>query len=107
MDPFRGPDRDTAKGAQARWSRDGKQIFYIALDEKMMAVPIHFDATGQRAEPGQPKPLFTTQVGGAIHSSNSPWQFDVAADGRFLMRNLTNEFNTSPITVIMNWKPRP
>jgi Tol biopolymer transport system component len=40
--PFPGPSGriqiSSAGGAQARWSRDGKQIFYIQPDKKLMEV---------------------------------------------------------------------
>jgi hypothetical protein len=33
-------------------------------------------------------------------------QYDVAADGRFLINVNTDEANTSPITIIQNWQPK-
>jgi len=46
-----------------------------------------------------------TRVGGALtHLFN--WQYDVAPDGqRFLMNTIIEEA-PSPITVILNWKPK-
>ncbi len=41
-------------GAQVRWRRDGKELFYIALDGRLMAVPIQLAANGQSAETGTP-----------------------------------------------------
>ena len=69
MQPFPGPGEklqvSVSGGAQARWRRDGNELFYIASDRRLMAVPIQFQSSGQTAEAGSPMPLFTTQgVGG-------------------------------------------
>jgi Tol biopolymer transport system component len=93
-------------GAQVRWNRNGKELFYIALDERLMAVPIQFGSNGQAVEPGTPVALFTRRVGGAVQDAYRP-EYMVSRDGqRFLMNTITEEA-TSPITVILNWKARP
>ena len=56
----------TNGGAQVRWRRDGKELFYIALDGRLMAVPIRLASDGQTIELGAPVPLFATRVGGAV-----------------------------------------
>ena len=90
-----------------RWRRDGKELFYIALDGRLMAAPIQFAANGQAVEAGAPVPLFATRVGGAVQGFNRQ-QYMVSPDGqRFLMNTVTEEANTSPVTVILNWKPKP
>ena len=92
---------------QARWNRDGKELFYIALDGRLMALPIHLASNTQTLEAGSPIPLFTTRVGGAL-SFPFRQQYVVSSDGqRFLMNTVTDEEATAPITVILNWKPRP
>jgi len=51
--------------------------------------------------------LFATHVGGAIQPTGRP-QYVVSRDGqRFLMNTLTEEAGTPPITVILNWQPKP
>jgi len=70
-----------------------------------MAVLIQLDRHGQTVEAGAPVPLFVTRVGGALQGNNRQ-QYMVSPDGqRFLMNNVAEEANTSPITVILNWKP--
>jgi len=92
-------------GAQVRWRRDGKELFYIALDGGLTAVPIQVNSSGQ-IEPGAPRPLFATRVGGAVQALERQ-QYVVAPDGqRFLMSTLPDNINPSPITVILNWKPQ-
>src|SRR5438094_1041358 len=43
----------TNGGAQARWRRDGKELFYM-LDGRLMAVPIRIASTPQTIEAGSP-----------------------------------------------------
>ena len=91
-------------GAQVRWRPDGRELFYIALDGRLMAVPITYAAGGRRIEAGVPVPLFTTRVGGALQGPNQQ-QYVVSTDGqRFLMSTVT-ETRTPAITVVLNWKP--
>jgi Tol biopolymer transport system component len=97
----------TAGGAQVRWRRDGRELFYIALDGRLMAVPIRFASNGQAVDAGTPAPLFATHVGGAV-SGLDRQQYVVSSDGqRFLMSVVPEDPNPPPITVILNWKPRP
>ena len=93
----------SAGGAQVRWQRNGRELFYIAMDGQLMAVPIRLD--GERAEIGTAMPLFRTNVGGAIGLGVSRQQYAVASDGqRFLMNTVAVEANASPISLILGWK---
>jgi serine/threonine protein kinase/Tol biopolymer transport system component len=94
-------------GAQVRWRRDGSELFYIALDGQMMGVPIQLGVLG-KPEIGDAVPLFKTNVGGAIAQGVTRQQYAVSADGqRFLMHALVEEANATPITLILNWTPKP
>jgi dipeptidyl aminopeptidase/acylaminoacyl peptidase len=86
----------TAGGDKPRWRRDGKEMYYIAPDAKMMAVPVK---SGPMFEPGIAVPLFETRVAGFF-------PYDVSADGRFLMNTVTEAatLSSSPITVVLNWQ---
>ena len=91
----------TNGGAQPRWGSN-TELFYIALDGQLMSVPIRYSADSREIRPGTPTSLFSTRVGGAVHS-NDRQQYVVSLDGkRFLMNTLTE--TNSPITVILNWK---
>ena len=95
-------------GAQVRWRRDGKELFYIAFDDRLMSVPIDLSPNGESARIGSAVPLFTTRVGGVVGvlGPTRP-QYAVSRDGkRFLMSAFTDD-DSSPITVIFNWKPQP
>jgi serine/threonine protein kinase len=111
LQPFPGPGAktlvSTSGGAQVRWRRDGKELFYIALDERLMAVPIGLPSSGETVEIGTPVSLFRTHIGGAVLSP-LPQQYVVDAEGRrFLMNVVSQESTAPPITVILNWRAKP
>ena len=84
-------------GTRPVWSRDGKALFYISTDRKMMVVDVH-DAGGTRFDYSAPRPSFDVQI------SSNPWdEFDVSRDGRFLMPIPVQQGSHEPITVIVNW----
>jgi Tol biopolymer transport system component len=108
--PFPGPGPDAPVsingGAQPRWNPSGKELFYVAADDRLMAVPITMAPDGKSVEPGAPSPLFTTRVGSTA-TLKYRQQYVVSGDGQsFVMNSLVAEPTTSPITVILNWKPR-
>src|SRR4030095_9293979 len=47
VQPFPGPGRkvriSVSGGVQARWRRDGKELFYLGSDNRLMAVPVQLD----------------------------------------------------------------
>ena len=105
--PFSGPGEpfpiSTGGGVYPRWSRDGKELYYIAPDAKIMAVPIRAPAT--MFDAGVPAPLFQTRrVGGGLNLTGRGHQYDVTDDGRFLI-NVDADSNAPPITLMLNWKP--
>jgi serine/threonine protein kinase len=89
-------------GAQPRWSPDGSELFYIALDERLMSVPMR-KLTNGTLEPSTPTPLFMTHVGGGVQELTSAL-YMVARDGRFLMNTLLEEERAEPIRLILNRK---
>jgi eukaryotic-like serine/threonine-protein kinase len=97
----------TNGGVTPRWRRDGKELFYVALDDRLMAVPIREDVEKHAVQPGAPVALFTTRIGGA-RAEVINGQYEVAPDGqRFLMNTRAGNVTAPPITIIMNWKPKP
>ena len=93
----------TAGGVYPRWSRDGKELYFIAPDAKLMAVPIR--ATTTMLEAGAPAALFQTRrLGGGSNVIGRSHQYDVARDGRFLI-NVDAQVSAPPITLLMNWNP--
>ena len=89
-------------GVQVRWRRDGRELFYFGLDNTLMAVPIQVSQTGDLL-PGSPVRLFRTNV--EAGEGVGIQDYDVLADGTFLVSR-TKEV-TAPITVVLNWQPKP
>jgi len=54
---------------------------------------------------GTPAPLFATHVGGALQATIRQ-QYVVSPDGQRFLMNSVQE-TTLPITVIVNWTPKP
>ncbi len=93
----------TAGGTDPRWAPEGKELFFVAPDLKMMAVTVR--TSGSALEAASPVALFQVRmsVGGL---ANLKQQYVVARDGRFLINMPTDENELAPITLILNWKPR-
>ena len=87
-------------GAQPRWRRDGKELFYLGLDGRLMSVAV--DATRATIETGPPRTMFDTGIrGGFLDRRN---QYLVTKDGqRFLVNLSAEDEKPAPITVVMNW----
>jgi len=90
----------TSGGRFLRWRRDGKELFYLSPDRKMMAVEAK--ATVTTFETGRPRELFQTHV--ALFPFVVP-TYDVTADGqRFLIQTMPDDAEgAAPMTVVMNW----
>ena len=101
-----GRDRtqvSTSGGAQVRWSPQGNEIFYVAPDERMMAVP--FASTGGAPRVSAPIPLFQTRLASGMNVLGHKPQYAVSRDGRFLL-NAAMESGSEPIVVSVNWTTR-
>jgi eukaryotic-like serine/threonine-protein kinase len=92
----------TSGGVYPHWRADGKELYYIAPDSKLMAAPI--TASGATIEPGTPVVLFQTRIYGGGTDVNAGTQYDVTGDGRFLI-NTVLEDAAWPITLLQNWAP--
>ena len=101
VQPFPGPGRSwqisTTGGTGAQWRGDGREIFYLAPDNRLMAVPVTIDAKTSAADAGNPVALFALRPGAT---------YTATPDGRrFLINTPTDAATASPITVVVNWKP--
>jgi eukaryotic-like serine/threonine-protein kinase len=87
-------------GEEPRWRRDGKEMFYLSPEGKMMAVPVK---AGGNFESESPVPLFQTHLRQPI-SAMDVVAYDVTGDGqRFLINTKVDEPNAVPLSVILNW----
>lgn len=87
-------------GTQPRWSADGRELYYLDLQERLTAVTIAFSSDG-RVEAGPPAVLFQTRIGGANINQK---EYLVSPDGRFLLDTPVGDASR-PLTVILNWQP--
>ncbi|HEX5110543.1 MAG TPA: protein kinase [Vicinamibacterales bacterium] len=90
----------TAGGTQVRWSSDGKEIFYVAPDGKMMAVTVTGSAAALKI--GSPVALFQTYLATGTNVVGNKPQYAVSRSGRFLL-NTAVETPSAPIVVSLNW----
>jgi len=91
----------TSGGIQPRWRPDGKELYYLAPDGSMMAAPIA--VKGTTLEAGAPVQLFQPRIVGGGTEADTRQQYDVAANGLFLINAITNQASAAPITIILNW----
>jgi dipeptidyl aminopeptidase/acylaminoacyl peptidase len=102
--PFPGPGGQARVsidgGAQPRWRDDGKELYFIAPDAKLMAAGI--EVKGSEVIPRLPVALFQTRIYLGGTETPDRGQYDVARDGRFLINTVLDE-TTLPIIVVQNW----
>jgi Tol biopolymer transport system component len=91
----------TAGGTQPRWRPDGKELYFIAPDRKLMAVTVA--ALESTFEVGMPVALFPTKIAGPT-GPTSKSQYAVSRDGRFLIVTVLDDAS-APITLVLNWHP--
>jgi Tol biopolymer transport system component len=96
-----------AGGMQPRWRRDGRELFYVAPDTRLMAVTLRLVPDAHLFEARAPVALFPTRLaaGGNIATAgfSARTQYAVAPDGRFLMNIAADDAVASPISVLLNW----
>ena len=92
----------TGGGAQPQWRRDGKELFYLAPDRKLMAVEVN--GAGSTFVAGVPKPLFETHVNTVFPGFAGTTYYAVTGDGqRFLVNTLVGDSTPVPFTIVLNW----
>ena len=103
--PFPGPGPETqisagaavgmAGGAAiaAHWRGDGKEIFYLSGDWKVMSVAVR---EGETFEAEAPKALFAVSPGS---------QVEPTVDGGQFLVNSPNQASAMALNVVLNWRP--
>jgi hypothetical protein len=86
-----------AGGEQPRWRRDGKELFFVAEDGKMMAVAVK--AAKASFEIVAQEPLFETHIVGL--GALTTFSYDVNAEGKQFLVNTTAEPGSTPLTVVV------
>lgn len=98
--PFPGPGGkwqvSPGGGCYPRWRRDGKELFYLTEDNKIVAAEVKAD--GSSFAIGAVNPLFETRVYRSAYGG-----YDVSADGqRFIIAYEPGQPNVA-ITLVENW----
>jgi len=87
----------TAGGAAPRWRQDGKEIFFVGPDRRLMAAGVA--AKGDTLEVGEVRALF-----GPIVVTTGIDPYDVSGDGQgFLVRTSPEQKSAEPLTLVENW----
>jgi eukaryotic-like serine/threonine-protein kinase len=92
----------TNGGFTPRWRGDGRELYYLTLDRKIMAVDVR--PTQLAFEVQQARPLFVAPVD--VVSAAAGNRFDVTADGQRFLINAPVENSTSAslgTVVVVNW----
>ena len=92
-----------AGGVTPRWSRDGRELYFVSADDHLMSVAVR---TGPAFRAGEPARLFKIPQAtrDLVRSWYTPW--DVTPDGRFMMvRHAaeSSEGSEPPLIVVHNW----
>jgi Tol biopolymer transport system component len=104
---FPGPGErvrvSTGGARHLQWSHDGRELFYISSDQRLIAVPVR---TSPALELGIATPLFSLLKGGVEGGLDRGITsgFDVSADGqRFLIVFPEVVGDELPLTIVANW----
>jgi serine/threonine protein kinase len=90
----------TGGGIYPRWRSDGKELYFISPDAKLMAATVRPSPSGFDFD--TPTALFQTN----LYFDASKAQYAVSADGRFLINQSFANASPPPITLILNWHPK-
>jgi Tol biopolymer transport system component len=104
VSPFPGANGkwqvSSAGGQEPRWRQDGKELFYLSAEGKMMAVAVK---TGASFEAGSPVALFQTHRRQPV-SAQDYFSYDLIGNApRFLILTKVDEAHAAPLSVLLNW----
>jgi Tol biopolymer transport system component len=78
------------------WRADGKELFYLSPDQRVMAVAVREKNGTFEFDP--PRALFQTHALGGLGN-----RYDVSDDGQRFLVLIQKEENSSPLTLVLNW----
>ena len=87
----------TSGGDQPLWRRDGRELFFVATDRKLMASTV----SGSGSKIGVPQSLFLL----ASTASGQPdrWDYAPTSNGERFLINTARDEDRWPINVVFNW----
>jgi Tol biopolymer transport system component len=91
----------TSGGLEPHWRGDGRELYYLGLDRRIMVVSVE---PGSPPRFSRPRELFATA---ASTNGNVRNRYDVSKDGqRFLILTSGGETQVGPTTVVLDWLGR-
>jgi eukaryotic-like serine/threonine-protein kinase len=88
-----------AGGEQPRWRADGKELYYLSRERKLMAVPVR---TGADFDAGRPQELFQANPREGVATSEQ-FFYAVSRDGQKFLINTQIKTAMIPMSVVLNW----
>jgi Tol biopolymer transport system component len=90
----------TNGGGRPRWRRDGKELYYIALDGKLMAAETRIGENN--IEAGPTHALLT--ITGSSPASAAGYPYEISADGQRILTSVpAGDRAIQPVTLVQNW----
>jgi eukaryotic-like serine/threonine-protein kinase len=89
-------------GDQPRWRSDGKELFYLSNDSKIMSVPVK---TGSNFDAGTPTVLFQANPR-EMFATSELFSYDVSNDGQKFLINTQLKTEMTPMSVVLNWNAK-
>jgi serine/threonine protein kinase/Tol biopolymer transport system component len=105
VERFLAPSRkwqvSTNGGTRPHWRGDGRELFYLGLDNRIYAVPVTLADTPTF---GTPVALFPVQLTSNLFGATQFDGINVTPDGqRFLVTLRTEDSTDNPVVVTVNW----
>ena len=89
----------TNGGSEPTWRGDGRELFYIRADRKLIAVPVTLTSS---FESGLPQALFEMDIPGLSTAYRS--NYVAAKDGqRFLVNTVARGASPPPVKILLDW----
>lgn len=89
-------------GDQPRWRSDGKELFYLSTESKIMAVPVR---TGANFDAGTPMALFQANPR-EMFATSELFSYDVSNDGQKFLINTQLKTEMTPMSIVLNWNAK-
>jgi eukaryotic-like serine/threonine-protein kinase len=89
-----------AGGTQPRWSRDGREIFFVSADRQMMAAAV--DGSGPRFVVKETRPLFPVNI--FLGPRTTLIGYDVGPDGQRFLINSAGDASEPRVVLVSNWE---
>jgi serine/threonine protein kinase len=90
----------TGGGTEPRWRGDGKELFYLSPENKLVAVPLK---TGATFDTGTPTTLFQAYPRETVAATSEQFFYDVSQDGQRFLINTQLKSAIRPMSVVLNW----